>query len=310
MIGYSPDMASPPRPQALTAVPSMAVADKIGEALRRSLPLLPADARAEVEKLLEPATLAILAGTIAIWAGSHFFGVGEIVDVILLVVGAAFLGMAAWDAARELMAFGTTAVNARTSPDLDRAAGHFARAVSIIGINTVMAILFHRSAKAVRARGPVRVEPGLIEVGPPPPKGKVKIVSDPTAPPGSGATSAYGDIEVSSQGSPTDRALVLYHEQVHSFLSPKLGFLREFRARLGTSAYQRSAFMKYLEEALAETYAQLRVNGFSALPTGIRFPVKNGYVTISQLYTEGAAVGTIVIGTMSFTVTFVPSDRP
>jgi hypothetical protein len=285
----------------------MTATDKIGEALRRSLPLLPADARAEVEKLLEPATLAILAGTIAVWAGSHFFGIGEIVDVILLAVGAAFLGMAAWEAAKELISFAMDALNARTSADLDRAAGHFARAVSIIGINAVLAVLVHRGARAVRARPSKTAKPGLIDIGPPPPKGKVTIVSDPTLPPGEGATSAYGNIRVSSRGSPTDQALVLYHELVHSFLSPKLTPLRQFRASLRMSAYKRSALMRYLEEALAETYAQLRVNGISGLPTGIRFPVANGYITISQIYAEGAAIGTIVIGTMSFNVIFVPS---
>ena len=301
-------MTTNPQRNALTAIPAMSPAEKIGEALRRSLPLLPADARAEVEKLLEPATLALVAGTLAVWAGSHFFGVGEIVDVILLVVGAAFLGMAAWDAARELTLFATSALDARTSADLDRSAHHFARAVSIIGINAVMAVLFRRTAKTVRSRPSSTSQPGLLKVGPPPPKGSVKVVRDPTLPAGEGFTSAYGEVTVSSKGSATEQALVLYHELVHSFLSPKLGPLRGFRARLGASAYQRSAFLKYLEEALAETYAQLRVNGIHELPTGIRFPVKNGYVTATQLYTEGAAIGTIVIGTLSFRITFVPSE--
>ena len=290
------------------SVANMTATQKVAEALRRSLPLLPDDARAEVAKLLEPGTLAILTGTLVVWAGSHFFGVGEVVDVILLAVGAAFLGMAAWDAGRELVSFATTAVNAKTSADLDRAAHSFAHAVSIIGINAVMAVLFHKTAKAVRVRPAGTSRPGLIEVGPPPPKGSVKIVVDPTLPAGEGFTTAYGEVTVSSKGSAGDQALVRYHELVHSFLSPKMAPLRQFRARLATSAYLRSALLKYLEEALAETYAQLRVNGISELPTGIRFPVKNGYVTLSQLYVEGAAIGTIVVGTMSFTVTFVPSD--
>jgi hypothetical protein len=44
----------------------------------------PAEGRAVVEALLKPETLAIIAGTLVVWAGSHFLGVGEIVDVILL----------------------------------------------------------------------------------------------------------------------------------------------------------------------------------------------------------------------------------
>ena len=298
-----------------STIHSMTAVDKIGEALKRSLPLLPVEARTEVAKLLEPETLALVASTIAVWAGSHLVGVGEVVDIILLALGAAFLGAAAWDAARELVTFGTTAVNAVTSPDLDRAAHSFARAVNIIGINAVMIILARRPAKAVVQRGiPKNIKPGLLKV-PPPPKGKVKMITrDPNLPSGYGATSMYGEIEISSAGSATDKAVVLYHELMHSFLSPKIAPLRQFRAELKWSAYKRSALMRYLEEALAETYAQLRVNGITALPTGIKFPVATGqmeiiYVSAAQLATEGAAVGSIVIGTMSFNVVFRPADR-
>jgi hypothetical protein len=70
-----------------TEIARMSSADKIGEAMRRSLPHLPEGARALVESMLSPGSLALIAGTIAVWAGSHFFGVGEVVDVILLGVG-------------------------------------------------------------------------------------------------------------------------------------------------------------------------------------------------------------------------------
>ncbi len=47
----------------------MSSADKIGEAMRRSLPLIPGDARAVVESMLQPQTLAIIAATLVGWAG-------------------------------------------------------------------------------------------------------------------------------------------------------------------------------------------------------------------------------------------------
>lgn len=305
-------MAAPVRAHPSPSVAAMSTSDKLGEVLRRSLPLLRPEARAEIEKLIEPGTLALMAATVAVWAGAHFFAVGEVVDVILLIVGVALLGAAALDGARELVAFGTT-VNARTTADFDRAAHHLARAITIIGITTVMAVLLRKSAKAVKGRAPKADKPGLIELEAPPPKGKVKIVSDASLPAGYGETTAYGDIVVSSRGSATEQALVVYHELVHSFLSPKLTPLRHFRARLAMSAYQRSAIMRYLEEALAETYAQLRVHGITAMPTGIKFPVATGemqiiYVSGAQLAAEGAAIGTIVLGTMTFNVTFRPKD--
>jgi hypothetical protein len=49
------------------------------------------------------------------------------------------------------------------------------------------------------------------------------------------------------------------------------------------------------------------VNGFSGVLEGVKFPVANGYVTISDLVSEGAAIGTISAGTQYFTVQFIPS---
>ena len=124
---------------------------------------------------------------------------------------------------------------------------------------------------------------------------KPTVTGDPTLPAGEGFTSKFGDITYSTQGSATDVALARNHELVHSILSPKLRALRNFRADLAMAAYEKSAFLKYLEEALAETYAQLKVRGISGLPTGITFPIRNGYVTVKAVVTE-AAIGTVVVG--------------
>lgn len=75
------------------SVPSMSQAEKVDEAMRRSLPHLPNAAKGVVESLLKPETIAIVTGTLVLWAGSHFVGVGEIVDAILLGVGVVFVGM-------------------------------------------------------------------------------------------------------------------------------------------------------------------------------------------------------------------------
>ena len=63
-------------------------------------------------------------GTLVVWAGSHFFRVGEIVDVVLLVVGFSLIGVAVFDGAEALYQFSTTATRARTETELDRAARH------------------------------------------------------------------------------------------------------------------------------------------------------------------------------------------
>ncbi len=284
-------------------VRNMSAEEKIGEAMRRSLPMLPAEARDQVAAMLTPTSLAIVAGTLIVWAGSHFFGVGEIVDVILLVVGVATIGLGVFSGASELYDFATTAINAQTEEDLNRAARHFARAVSILGITTISAILLKRSAKAVQSRGTPRIG-RLPNVGTPPPRGVPPRITRPFRLPSGalGETDAWGNIAVARNQSLTEQRLTLYHEWVHRVLSPRFGPLRQLRAQLRMSGYMRSALLQYIEEAMAESYAQLRVHGLQNILIGIRFPITGGYVTVSQIASEGMAIGNITIGAMRFTV--------
>lgn len=68
-------------------VARMSKETRIQESMRRSLNRLGPSARSQVEAMLSPSSIAIICTTLVAWAGSHFFGVGEIVDMILLVVG-------------------------------------------------------------------------------------------------------------------------------------------------------------------------------------------------------------------------------
>lgn len=124
---------------------------------------------------------------------------------------------------------------------------------------------------------------------------KPKTAGSTGLPPGAGRTDKFGNVVYSTLGSAEDVALARLHEKVHQFFSPKLKFLLELRADIGMGAYNRSKLVKYLEEALAETRAQLGVYGFKGLPTGIAFPIKEGYVTLSAVAIEGA-IATISVG--------------
>ncbi len=229
-------------------VRTMSAEQKIGEAMRRSIPLLPVEAR-------------------------------------------------------ELYDFAKTAINAQNEADLDRAARHFAAAVSILGITVISAILLRRSANSVAARGRPQIR-RMPNVGTPPPVGVPPRITRPFRLPSGalGETDAWGNIAVSRNQSLTEQRLTLYHEWVHSILSPRFGPLRQLRAQLRFSAYQRSALLQYLEEAMAESYAQLRVHGMQNILVGIRFPVAGGYITISQMTSEGVALGNIILGGARFTV--------
>lgn len=141
---------------------------------------------------------------------------------------------------------------------------------------------------------------------------KPTVTGDPNLAPGQGFTDKYGNIEYSTAGTINDQQLALLHEKVHSALSPKLDLLRDFRADLGIAGYNRSALLKYLEEAMAETYAQLKVNGISGLISGLKFPVKEGYVKLLQFghvpntptlpLAAEVAIGAIVVGGYTYSV--------
>ncbi|HKX31855.1 MAG TPA: peptidoglycan-binding protein, partial [Blastocatellia bacterium] len=141
--------ARPALPAPAAGVWEWPLEDKFAEALRRTAPKLPGSMRHEFEALLNPTTLGILVGTLVVWAGSHAFGVGEIIDVVLLVGGLLFLGMAIFDVARELGDFLTLTSTATNEQDLDEAASHLARAIAIIGVAAFMALI----AKVAKGRG-------------------------------------------------------------------------------------------------------------------------------------------------------------
>jgi len=281
-----------------SVIVNMSVVDRIGEAINRSLPHIPAELRATAHALIHPHSLAIATGTLAIWAGSHAFGIGEIVDVILLGVGAATLGFAVFEGADELYNFVVNAQNARSDADLEKAGQHFARAVTLLGISTLQAILLRGQGKAVNARGwPPKIHP-LPNVGRPPTAGNQLRLSRPWRIPGGdlGETNAYGKIKVARNQSLSEQRITLFHELVHRYFSPRGGLFRKLRAEIRMSAYSQSALLRYLEEALAEGYGQLRVHGLASALDTIKFPLQAGYVTISQLASEGRAIGTITLG--------------
>ncbi len=248
----------------------MSLEDRLADVFKRALPKLGPEARNQIEALISPTSLAIIAGVVVAWVVSHAVGVGELVDIVLGVVGFFSIGLAVFSGIDELFQFAKLTVRGITDADFDQAATHLARAISILGIQVVLALLFKR-----------RPGGGRIAAGEEPPRTsglryKPSIVRDPSLPAGEGATTFYGDVEVSTAGSAEDRALVLLHEKVHQFLAPKLYVLRRFRVENRVGSYFQSSLYRYVEEALAETVAQVGVNGFTKLFVGLKFPVGLG----------------------------------
>lgn len=204
---------------------------------------------------------------------------------------------------------------ARSEAALDEAGKHFAEAVAILGIQATLAILFKNRPRSYKG--------GRAEIGPTPQQTAVSGVVQPglrstrNLGAGGGETSIWGEIVISRLGSAADRRLAALHESVHRLLTPRLLVLRRFRVRNRTQSYSQSMLSKYLEEAIAETYAQVGVNGFRAVFRGISFPIEGRYVTLLRADGEllpflpelgGLTAGGFSIGGMVFEIW--ETDRP
>jgi hypothetical protein len=275
----------------------MSPSDKLADAMRRSVPLLPAEGQAMVLAMLRPESIALTGGTLIAWAGSHAFGAGEIVDVLLLSIGFIALGFSVFEGATEFAEFVTVASSAHSDLELQRAAQHFARAVTILGISAVQMLLLQGRGQAAIARGRPQIRP-RVRVAEPPATGSGLNLTRPSAIGDGvlGRTGTYGAIEVSRDQTITEQRVTLMHELVHRYFSPRTGPLRKLRAEANISLYTRSALLRYLEEALAEGYAQLKIHGVMPALRAYRFPLRTGYVTISQVGAEGQAIGAITVG--------------
>lgn len=271
---------------------------KIEEAIKRSLRQLPHSVAAQLGAMLSPASLAAMTAALLAWAASHAFGVGEVADLALLAIGLGFCGWGIFDGFHDLARFCTSAINARSEQDLDTAAGYFASAVTEIGINALLALLFKKPIRSLSELGGLKnIRPGLVRVEPPPPPGvKPTITVSELGPGMQGVTTTYGDITISRELTTEEQQMTLDHEKVHSFLSPRIGPFRQIRARLAISGYARSALLRYLEEAMAETYAQMRARGVRGVVTGITFLLENGYLSIAEINVmQGVFLGVIVV---------------
>jgi len=152
---------------ALPDIASMPIQDRFVLVLQRTLPKLPHDMQEQFASLLSGQNLVIMAGCLAIWAGSHAFGVGEAGDVVLLCVGAYFLGQQAGTALRDLVLAIKLTVEATNLSDIDDAATCLADFFAIVGITVVMALFFKGAKKAApKARAAIaRLYAGLERSG-------------------------------------------------------------------------------------------------------------------------------------------------
>jgi hypothetical protein len=147
-------VARSPRPGTIrhgVGVSGLPLSDRFASVLRRTVPYLPSEMREEFAGILSPASMAIITGTLALWAGSHYVGVGFVADLLLVVAGVAFLGAQIWSVAGDLTRAIQLTVNAASDEDLDQAARCMANFVAVVGVAAFIALLT-KGAKAGAAR--------------------------------------------------------------------------------------------------------------------------------------------------------------
>lgn len=297
----------------------LSVEKRIELVFRRAATLLPVEVGNQLLVLLEPAALATMVTLLVAWAGSHFFGVGEIADIVLLIVGWAAVGGVAWEAGDNLVDFVKKTLSARVDNDLDAAAAHLSKAITLLGVQLVLALLLKKkpsdtlnvawrgkSMPAYANAFPQGSTPALTRVTPTltftramnfrtgktnPLNGNIRI----------GRGAHFG------KNSREELLATIYHEKVHQFFAPKMMLFRELRIYVAQSGYRQSYILRYLEEAFAEVIAQLRANGMTRenMMTGLMFPLQNNYqITFSALGTEatGLLLGPINVGGMLYHV--------
>lgn len=136
-----------PGPVSRSRVEGMPMEDRFVEVLHRTVPHLPEEIQEEFSQLLSPTNLLIIAGTLAVWAGAQYFGVGFVVDALLLIAGAILLGVQAWTAAKHFVSAIRLTATATTEADLAQAARHMANFVAIVGVAAFTALVFKGARK-------------------------------------------------------------------------------------------------------------------------------------------------------------------
>jgi hypothetical protein len=127
-----------PAPSSPSKVLTWPATKKFEEMVWHALNKLPGSMRQELLGLISPASIAI---TLGIWAASQLTGVGEVVDVALLGLGAYMLGTAVLSVMQDMSHALMLTYNASSEKDLDEAAGLLAHVISVIGVATLVALL-------------------------------------------------------------------------------------------------------------------------------------------------------------------------
>ncbi|QYE33013.1 hypothetical protein KZX46_02415 (plasmid) [Polymorphobacter sp. PAMC 29334] len=124
-------------------VSAMTFEQRLGEMLEGTVGKIGPAIAAQLRALIEPKSLAIMAGVLIAWVVRHGFAVGEIIDFFVAVVGVFSRGLAVFSGIDQLYEFGRDTNYAKTATDLDGTADHLATISR--PRSALAAVLDHRS---------------------------------------------------------------------------------------------------------------------------------------------------------------------
>ncbi|MFC5472451.1 hypothetical protein [Paraherbaspirillum soli] len=176
-LGYYPEDATPALRKRVQFM-EKSNTEKLGSALYYGMQRLPAAASGQAAALMDPRNLAIAAGVLALWLGSHATPIGWVVDIAMVGVGVVALGATAMQVISYLQRFGEGIIDARDDNDLIIAGYAFSNAVVLIGIEVVVAILLKKAT--IKVRRPGAAEAKLVPDVKVTPQGPMKTL--PTTP--------------------------------------------------------------------------------------------------------------------------------
>jgi hypothetical protein len=142
-------------------VAQMTPNERMQAAAERAMPRVGPAAGEKLKGMLTKETFATVGAVAALGAVAQFSPVGWVADLAaigvgaVVVVGAAALGVDVAGGLNDLKDYVQIARAAQTKEDLDKAAEHLARAVSTLGIDTIQAILLHKSVKEASPKAAV-----------------------------------------------------------------------------------------------------------------------------------------------------------
>lgn len=125
---------------------ALSIFARVAITLEYTVNLLPAQLRDQGQALLTGKTIAATTAMIAISVGSQFTPFGWTVDLAMFGLGAAALGASVIQVGADLCAFASETASADSDDGLHSAARHLARAITVIGVGTLLIWLTKRGA--------------------------------------------------------------------------------------------------------------------------------------------------------------------